>query len=84
MKASLSFNDADCKFTFEFSEKIQITEGGEYPLYDGEYVVTPSVNEQVLNTAKKNLNEDIKVKNIPYFEVSNNAGGTTVTIGNEV
>ena len=84
MKAPLSFSNTDCEFTLGFSEKIQVTEGGEYPFYDGEYVVTPSSDEQVLKTAKKSLNEDIKVKKIPYFEVSNNAGGTTVTIGNEV
>lgn len=84
MKAKVNFNNVNQRFTVGFSEKIQITEGGEYPFYEGEYEVTPSTEEQILKTAKKSLNEDIKVKNIPYFEVSNNAGGTTVTIGNEV
>lgn len=84
MKIPLSFSNTDCEFTLGFSEKIQVTEGGEYPFYDGEYEVTPSTEEQVLKTANKSLNEDIKIKTIPYFEVSNNAGGTTVTIGSEV
>lgn len=77
---ALGFRDADCEVTLGFSEKIQAIKG---PFYDGEYEVTPSTEEQILKTANKSLNEDIKVKNIPYFEVSNNAGGITVTIGEE-
>lgn len=57
--------------------------GGE--IYDGEYIVTPSTNsEQTLNTANKLMKENVVVKEIPYFEVSNNSGGNTVYIGNEV
>lgn len=52
--------------------------------YDGEYIVTPSVEQQTLATADKLLTDDVTVKEIPFYEVSNNSGGTTVYIGNEV
>ena len=55
--------------------------GEEYEQYEGEYSVSPKFTEQTLPTAKKILTEDVRVEEIPYFEVSNNAGGTTVTIG---
>lgn len=54
------------------------------PPYEGEYKVTPKVSEQTLPTAKKLLSEDVTIKEIPYFEVSNTSGGNTVYIGNEV
>lgn len=55
------------------------------PVYEGTYVVTPSAEEaQTLLTAHKMMLEDVKVEKIPYAEVSNNSGGTTATIGNEV
>lgn len=57
----------------------------DLPVYDGEYVVVPDTdNEQVLKTAQKLLDADIKVNKVPYAEVSNTTGGTTVTIGSEV
>lgn len=54
------------------------------PPYEGEYDVTPKVSEQKLPTAKKLLSKDVTIKEIPYFEVSNESGGNTVFIGNEV
>lgn len=57
---------------------------GELPLYNGEYSVTPAVTGQTLETAQTYLDADITIKKIPYAETSNNSGGTTVFIGNEV
>jgi hypothetical protein len=54
------------------------------PLYDGATEVTPMVNSQVLPTAQKITKEDLTVKAIPYYDVSNSAGGNTIFIGNEV
>ena len=53
-----------------------------YDIYTGQYEVTalPEV-EQILRTEKKILLADIVVKPIPYYEVSNEAGGITVSIG---
>lgn len=53
--------------------------------YDGEYVVIPKAGIDVeLNTSKKFLKNNIIVKEIPYYETSNSAGGDTVYIGSEV
>ena len=50
-------------------------------IYEGEYEVTPKFAEQSLPTKEKLLEKDVKVKEIPYTEVSNNSGGLTVIIG---
>jgi hypothetical protein len=52
--------------------------------YEGEYEVTPKFEAQTLKTADRLLTKDVIIEEIPYAEVSNNAGGTTVTIGREV
>lgn len=51
-----------------------------YPIYDGEYIVTPRVTEQLLETKNKVTKDDITVKEIPYHEASNEYG-YTATIG---
>ena len=67
--------------------KVLQVEGGKWaakdlPTYDGEFIVTPSAdNEQTLQTAGKYSKSNITVEKIPYAEVSNTAGGTTVIIG---
>ena len=55
-----------------------------YADYDGAYEVTPKVEEQSLLTKDKHMTDDVTVKAIPYFNVSNESGGSTVYIGNEV
>lgn len=52
--------------------------------YDGDYTVTPKVEKQELATRQKLLTEDVKIKEIPFFEVSNNEGGQTAFIGKEL
>lgn len=49
--------------------------------YIGEYEVTPMLKKQTLDTAQKLMSADLQVNEIPIYAVSNNAGGTTVTIG---
>ena len=53
------------------------------PTYDGEYVVTPSTeDEQTLLTAGKYIDSNITVEKIPYSETStSNTKGKTVSIG---
>ena len=50
-------------------------------IYSGDYEVTPKVKEQILETAKKTMKEDMKVLAIPFSLVDNTAGGQTITIG---
>lgn len=52
--------------------------------YEGDYEVTPTVDGVTLNTKHKYLTDDIKVRAIPYFEVSNLSGGNTVFIADEI
>lgn len=50
--------------------------------YDGPYEVTPLVaSDVVLETRKKLMRDDVTVRKIPQYEVSNDAGGYTLTIG---
>lgn len=56
--------------------------GGEP--YEGTYEVTPKVTAQTLQTAQKFMREDVSIQAIPYFDVSNQAGGNTIYIANEV
>lgn len=62
---------------------VVIQTGGEIiPTYEGEYEVIPRVDEPVvLHTKAKRMNDDVTVKKIPQYEVSNAAGGKTLTIG---
>lgn len=51
------------------------------PEYTGEYVVTPKAREdQILETKGKQMAENVTVKEIPVYRVSNNSGGQTVYI----
>ena len=54
--------------------------GSDLPNYDGDYIVIPKTSEQVLQTAQKVMLENIVVKEVPYYETSNTAGGNTVYI----
>ena len=55
-----------------------------YVDYSGSYDITPKVTAQVLQTKDKHMTDDVTIKKIPYFDVSNDAGGSTVYIANEV
>ncbi|MGN1249166.1 MAG: hypothetical protein ACI4XW_03735 [Candidatus Spyradocola sp.] len=52
--------------------------------YDGTYAVTPTPSGMVLPTARRMMREDLTVKAIPYYKVSNTGGGDTVYIGKEL
>ena len=86
---SLVFNDSngfaieftDNKgFDVGFGEVIKLIDSSNIPHYKGDYDVTPRVDAQTLLTAQKFLDEDIKIKKIPYYEISNSSGGDTVYI----
>lgn len=50
-------------------------------MYSGDYEVTPKIQEQVLNTYDRHMNDDVTIKAIPYFEVSNEQGQTVIIGG---
>lgn len=54
---------------------------GNYDRFDGEYVVTPTDEDQYLDTSRKVMRGDVTVQAVPYFETTNESGGYTVIIG---
>lgn len=65
------------------SGKVDLSQGStKIPVYSGEYEVIPKVEEDIiLETSGYAMAEDVVVKEIPYYEVKNSAGGITFTIG---
>lgn len=53
--------------------------------YEGPYEATPKARAQtILETSGKFMDDDVTVLEIPYYETSNLAGGTTAYIAKEV
>lgn len=88
MKLDLNFESSDNTIAVNFAsadESISSSFLESYALfamYDGEYTVTPSANDdKTLLTAGKTMTKNLKVEKIPFSEVTNTQGGTTVNIG---
>lgn len=59
------------------------TSSNDVPVYDGPYEAIPKVEAQTLPTAKKLMTDDVTVRKIPRYEVSNDCDGVTLIIGDE-
>lgn len=86
---NLSVNDFVLVVVFndDFNDLMVIapTSGAsEHDYYNGEYEITPQIESQTLLTAQKYMSDDVTVKEIPYYSVSNTSGGNTVYIGSEL
>lgn len=68
----------------ELSAAYTISTGPGGEPYQGNYAVVPKVEQQMLSTKGKTMLDNVVVYKIPYFEVSNNSGGETVYIANEI
>lgn len=67
----------------EISFAVSIVAVGGDP-YAGPYQVTPKIYEPVtMKTKQKVMKNDVTVLKIPQFEVSNEAGGNTLIMGDE-
>ena len=54
------------------------------PQYKGETTVTPRIYEETrLETKDKLMPDDVTVRKIPRYEVSNDSGGVTLIMGDE-
>lgn len=53
------------------------------PEYTGPYDITPSFSVQTLSTAKRLMQQDVTIRKIPQYEVSNDSSGYTLIIGDE-
>lgn len=84
MKIDVRFSETSQHFSPRFGEINTVTKyiGGE--AYEGNYVVVPKVEAQTMATKNKVMVDDVTIKSIPFFNVSNTSGGQTVFIGNEV
>lgn len=95
MRFDVTFQELDKKLDVDFrtrNEKIKVdfehlqvvSDHARVEYYNGNYTVTPKVEKQELETRQKFLTENVKIKEIPFFEVSNTEGGQTVFIGKEL
>ncbi|MBP3647192.1 MAG: hypothetical protein J6K55_12305 [Clostridia bacterium] len=84
MRLNVSFHESNVKLDVGFSNLQKVTEYNDADPYTGSYEITPKVDAQILPTAQKLMTEDLTVKAIPFFDVSNNSGGRTVYIAREV
>lgn len=76
---AIMVDEDEVDITLEIEDYIGIGESlPEY--YDGEYVVIPKTNSQVLPTESKVMKSDLTVEQIPIHEFSNDSG-TTIVIG---
>lgn len=85
MRFDVTFRELDkkqIKVDFKHLQVVSDNVGVDY--YKGDYTVTPKVEKQELATRQKFLAENVKIKEIPFFEVSNLEGGQTVFIGKEL
>lgn len=71
-------------FEVDFGDVQTITKYVGGAPYEGSYIVVPRVTEQTMHTKEKVMIDDVLVKAIPFFNVSNTSGGNTVYIGKEV
>ena len=83
-KIDVDFHSLSCSFLANFGEIETITKYVGGGLYEGEYIVTPRTVEQTMPTKEKVMLEDVTIKAIPFYDVSNTSGGSTVYIANEV
>lgn len=92
MKFQIKFRDETAPFRIKLNTSENLTVGfkelqrydGAVTNYEGDYTIVPKPNEaQVLATAGKRMTDNLTVKEIPYYEVSNTVGKTAY-IGKEV
>lgn len=67
-------------------DDIVVTAGvsGDGIPYEGDYVITPSIGEKTMATKNKVMKDNVTILAIPFYNVSNQSGGTTAYIGSEV
>lgn len=77
---NLTVSENVMNYNMTVSEKII---AGVTPPYEGDYIVVPSVYEQILQTNGLRMTDDVTVTEIPYYETSNESG-ITVFIANNL
>lgn len=80
----IDFSDTNSLLDVEFGELSQVTLVENQDVYVGDYVVTPEVESKTLPTANHIMLQDMMIKAIPFYDVGNLSGGSTVYIGKEL
>lgn len=73
--------DAGLSIGMDMSQTVSVIGELAYPMYEGPYDATPTVNGLTLATRRRSMSDDVSVEPIPIGSVSNASGGRTVTIG---
>ena len=79
----ISLQESSQTFDVSFGE-IQYMAPATEAIYEGDYEITPKIGEQILATKKKYMKNDLTIQKIPFYDVSNSAGGSTVYIAEEL
>lgn len=83
-RLDVNFQNQESFIKADFGEIKTITIRGGTDYYEGSYAVTPGIEAQTLETKDKFMLEDVVINEIPFYDVSNTAGGSTVYIGREI
>lgn len=65
----------------DMSQTVSVIGELGYPMYEGPYDATPTVDGLRLATRRRSMSKDVSIEPIPIGSVSNASGGRTVTIG---
>lgn len=84
MRIDAEFKKANMPLDAEFSNYQEVTIRKDVDPFMGEYEITPDIDAQTIPTAQKYMTEDMRIKAIPFYDVSNTSGGSTVYIGKEI
>lgn len=77
----LKNNSTDTYKVGQMSDAIKKIGTQDFVVYDGEYDIMPTTEDQTFSTAQKIMLDNLVVEKIPYAEVSNASNGTTAIIG---
>lgn len=78
----VKFQSNEIRFPTSVKDVVVVKDAGDP--YEGDYAVTPKVNSQKMLTKGKMMVDDVTIHPIPFFDVSNTSGGTTVYIAKEI
>lgn len=85
INATISSKEEKIQVLIKPTEKLKaiISLGGApADTYKGVYEVIPTAHQDVvLNVKQKVMTENVTVKSIPIYKMTNTSGGTTVSIG---
>lgn len=79
----LQMREQDERFDVRF-EELYLVGDSALDHYKGTYEVTPKTAAQELETKNKVMDDNVHIKSIPFYSVSNTSGGETVYIGSEL